>query len=94
MPVHSSVRRRIMNEYPSDTDEYYLLKHCSWILEQSYRNIDLERILHLHRSLRFFEGTYINIRCIINVMYDLSSELAAAYLLKYKNEYLNHNANS
>lgn len=90
----TGVRRRVMNEYPSTSDEYYLLKHYSWLLDQNYRKVDLEKILQLHRTLRFFDGSYINARWIIEAMCDLSTELSAAYLLKYKYEYLNYNADS
>jgi hypothetical protein len=58
------------------------LKHYSWLLDQNYRKVDLEKILQLHRTLRFFDSSYINVRCIIEAMCDLSTELSAAYLLK------------
>lgn len=88
------VRIRVMNHYPATSDEYYLLKHFSWILDISYWKVDLNRMIRLRKDLCFFDSRSVSIHSILTAIYSIDQELEIASVLKYRYERINREATS
>lgn len=76
------VRKRIMKGYKSSSEEYYLLKHFSWLLFE--KEVRENQRKYNHRLKR-----YINYPQLLDLILNISDELKEAYDYKEKYQYLN-----
>ena len=88
------VRIRVMNSYPHNSDEYYLLKKFNWILKKKYDDIDNDKRITVYRKMPCFYSKYVIPRDLINVMLHIDAELEIAYTLKETFNDLNKEATS
>lgn len=86
----TKVRIRIMNSFPKNSDEYYLLKKYSWIIIKQYRKIDYSRRIKVNRNTSYFWYQNVDPRDLISALLSIDPELEIAYMLK--EEYMEMNA--
>lgn len=79
----TSLRIRIMNQYETNSNEYYLLKKWNWLLIK--KSIELDNQAKFNHRLK----RYVNLRNLLNLQLEISQELHKAYDLM--NRYLSFN---
>lgn len=83
-----------MRQYDVDSDEYYLLKKFSWLLNMKYDDIDLHRRIHIHKNISYFFSKDVLAIDILNFLLNCDCELEIAYTLKEAYNDINKRCNS
>lgn len=78
----NKVRIRIMNEFESDTEEYYLLKKFPKLLLKDYDSLENKKNIKIYKKISFMYTNEIEPQALILAMLEISPELEAAYALK------------
>lgn len=76
------VRIRIMNEFESGTEEYYLLKKFSKLLLKDYDSLENKKNIKIQRYISFMYTKEIEPQTLVLAMLEINPELEAAYTLK------------
>ena len=85
-----SVRVRVMNSFERGSDEYYLIKKFSWLLNKNFHNTCKMRYLRVHKNTSLLKYRHhIPAVELLNLILSLDPELEIAYLLKYEYEQIN-----
>ncbi|WP_102266732.1 ISL3 family transposase [Massilicoli timonensis] len=90
----TKVRIQVMRQYDVDSDEYYLLKKFSWLLNMKYDDIDLHRRIHIHKNISYFFSKDVLAIDILNFLLNCDCELEIAYALKEAYNDINKRCNS
>ena len=78
----TKVRVRVMNGFDRKSDEYYLLKKYTWLLNKAYREIPPNQKLYVPKYISDIGKKHILARELINMMLEFDPELEVAYMLK------------
>lgn len=78
----SKVCIRTLKGYDKDSDEYYLLKKFSWLLNIKYDDIEFDRRIHIHKNISYFFSKDVPVSDILNLLLSFNSELEISYTLK------------
>lgn len=78
----TKVRIRLMNSFDRKSDEYYLLKKYTWLLNKAYREIPSNQKLYVPKYIPDIGRKHILARELVNLMLEFDPELEVAYMLK------------
>lgn len=90
----TKVRIRIMRQYDTDSNEYYLLNKYNWLLNMKYDDVDSNRRIHIYKDILYFHSTNVLALDILNTLLSFDSELEIAYTLKEEYNDINKKCNS
>lgn len=78
----TKVRIRLMNSFDRKSEEYYLLKKYTWLLNKAYREIPSNQKLYVPKYIPDIGRKHILARELVNLMLEFDPELEVAYMLK------------
>ena len=78
----TKVRVRIMKTFDKKSDEYYLMKKYTWLLNKVYREIPASQRLFIPRYVSAIGSRRVLARELVNLILEYDPELEIAYMLK------------